>query len=837
MSELDAILHMLNLYNKVDSPKKEWARLISRQINRLMNYNEWLLDDFWKQFRSTIRCAMDETIGENPIDENWNRFNKIINFEKKLECRELEFKHKIQEQKHWNDLFYEHKAFFEEYLQKCVSFHSKMKLENLVENIDDLVYKIYGLTQNSISSESQKHLQERLQCIEVNFDCLNRSFKSLDLQFSIHKNINPFQPSTKQMEIDKREKTKQITDLLIHNRWIIILGDPGSAKTTLLRWITSTFADLALNGHDYAVLEGNRHIPIRIPILIRMGEFTIWFQRNRTKTLLDYIGEHTWFTKRYCYDDNKNVLKELIYHGHALILLDGLDEIIEVERRSEIVDLVRKFVDEYVRAPDFFSPFDDKIYTEMFTSADESSLDKMVLPMDSAANDMLTEDMFFPHQVDYLLEDIFGINSPVVGVSKNRTVIETQPPSMPGGNQIIITSRIVGYQLCPLISPFIHHYSLLLIKPNEAKEFVKKYLTGIEESVFGILYHEDIQFDETIKNTVSKRRDKAVEAMFKTDFELSLSNPHLLSLICAHMFQSFDEFLPKCRIEIYDHAVQASLRSWKSHQSNISEKVLVHFFIDLACYLYMNSPSGLIDEFDTRRLCYLVLQKEGLSNDRQILNEYVTKMIYLLDFNTGIFAERGLQIFGFLHLSFEEYFVAHSFLNGSPDEIARRILIATVYSRFREPILLAIGWISWKWSFDDYDKFCHSLVTSPTEYAIPFGTILFFDAFNDIQILPSNSVIFIALNNILDHRYYPDPTTYLISKLFKLNNSIIIEWMQSQLQDETRLVKFCQVLLNQTEKHENPLVTGNALAVSSFYSRSLRTIDIRELELNLNIFC
>ena len=177
--------------------------------------------------------------------------------------------------------------------------------------------------------------------------------------------------------------------------------------------------------------------------------------------------------------------------------------------------------------------------------------------------------------------------------------------------------------------------------------------------------------------------------------------------------------------------------------------------------------------------------------------------------------------------------MAHSFLNGPPDEIARHILIATVYSRFREPLLLAIGWISWKWSFDDYDKFCHSLVTSPVEYSIPFGTILFFDAFNDIQTLPSNSVIFIALNNILDHPYYPDPTTYLISKLFKLNNSIIIEWMQSQLQDERRLVKFCQFLLIETKEHDNQSLTGNSLAVSFLYSRNLRTIDIRELELNI----
>ena len=96
--------------------------------------------------------------------------------------------------------------------------------------------------------------------------------------------------------------------------------------------------------------------------MIRIGEFAEWLEQHQTKTLMDYIGEHTWFSEPYCHDDSGNVLKELIYHGHALILLDGLDEIPEVGRRGEIVDLVRKFIDEYVRAPDFISAFDDAIF-------------------------------------------------------------------------------------------------------------------------------------------------------------------------------------------------------------------------------------------------------------------------------------------------------------------------------------------------------------------------------------------------------------------------------------------------------------------------------------------
>ena len=227
--------------------------------------------------------------------------------------------------------------------------------------------------------------------------------------------------------------------------------------------------------------------------------------------------------------------------------------------------------------------------------------------------------------------------------------------------------------------------------------------------------------------------------MFENSSELLMSNPSLLSLICTFIFQSSDEFHPKSRVEVYDHAVQAALRSWTSQESNISESVLINFLIDLATYLHLQSSSGLIDAFDMEHLCCLTLQQQGVSNDRTKLREYAKKLISLLDSNIGIVAERGLQVFGFLHLSFQEYFVAQSFVRGSSiEEVAKRILTFTINPRFRESLLFALGWISWKWSFDDYDKFCNLLVTPTKDYTIPFGTLLFFDAFNDMQRLPSN---------------------------------------------------------------------------------------------------
>jgi hypothetical protein len=102
----------------------------------------------------------------------------------------------------------------------------------------------------------------------------------------------------------------------------------------------------------------------------------------------------------------------------------------------------------------------------------------------------------------------------------------------------------------------------------------------------------------------------------ESDSELLMSNPSLLSLICTFIFQLHDKFHPKSRIEIYYHAVQSALYTSTSQEATISKSVLTHFLIDLATYLHLHSPSGLIDEYDMERLCRLTLQQRRLSDSR-----------------------------------------------------------------------------------------------------------------------------------------------------------------------------------------------------------------------------
>ncbi|CAF3892546.1 unnamed protein product, partial [Rotaria sp. Silwood1] len=429
-------------------------------------------------------------------------------------------------------------------------------------------------------------------------------------------------------------------------------------------------------------------------------------------------------------------------------LENGLDEIPDVGQRGEIVDLVRKFIDEYVRAPNFISAFDEEMLH---------------------------------------IETLFNWN---------ERIFEIKSPYRSGGNQIVVTSRIVGYQLHPLSSPSIMHYSLCSMNNDEAKKFITKWMLQVEEAVFEVLRREILEmFGKTVKN-LSQKRCNAIEAVFENCSELLKSSPSLLSLICISIFQSSNEFHFKSRIEVYHYVVQSTLHSWRKAKPSISESVLFKFLIDLAVHLHLQSSSGLIDAFDMEHLCCSTLKQLRLFNDRRKLLNYAKKLISLLDFNVGIVAERGLQIFGFQHLTFQEYFVAQFLVRESSiEEIAERIRLFTINPRFRESLLLALGWISWKWSLNNYDKFYNLLITPTKDYAIPFGTLLFFDAFNDLQKLPSKTVIFTALNSLLDHPSNLTAATYLIPNLSKLHEYIIIEWMQLHLKDEKRLLKFCQCLI------------------------------------------
>jgi predicted NACHT family NTPase len=330
-SQLIDTRNLLNQLLQSDSSNNDWARVFYRQLSRLMDYNKSLLADFWIDLHDDILYILEGPDGKQTLGHNWERFVKKMKLECELERRMLHFQKAFGARKSLHQMCCEHREFFNKYLQKCIVFHSKVQVRDLVKNLDDFLCRNYGLPQVLINTENREYLKHKFKSIEIPFHCLNRSFKRY-IDEKVNNNRSHFFPSAESRPSHIGYRSEAILSVLESNRWLVILGDPGSAKTTLLRWITRIFAEAVLPNVKKLLLKEDDCSVFRIPILIRIGEFAEWIKQHKTKMLIDYIGEHTWFSESYCSDDNGAVLRELIYHGHALILLDGLDEIPEVGR-------------------------------------------------------------------------------------------------------------------------------------------------------------------------------------------------------------------------------------------------------------------------------------------------------------------------------------------------------------------------------------------------------------------------------------------------------------------------------------------------------------------------
>jgi len=539
----------------------------------------------------------------------------------------------------------------------------------------------------------------------------------------------------------KREK---LHDIVQDNRQLTILGDPGSGKTTLLRYLALEFAQEIIKDIDrlFAAREPGSVTPawqipglgpVRLPIYMRIAKYADArnpkLGGNPNTALLDFLP--TYFEGLNVPDARElgPIFRKFLDQGRCLVLLDGLDEIVEPTERRNIADAINRFAGAFRDAglPDWLTrwiSFDTSPYPR-FDNGDEKvetgeETTGMKIPRDQGVPEALRQKLAL-HIKN--IRRLRKAGKPG-GQAFHQLLQETGYGYME--NRFVVTSRIAGYHFAPLAAEF-EVFTLRPMEFDDIKLFLEKWCPAVERRMTDD--PDPIKVEENAQREItgilgSVRDIPGVRRM--------AANPLLLRILA--LVHRSEAHLPQRRVELYETAATTLLRDWNLQRElkiAIDEKEALSLLGMVALWTHEDRATGLItkgeveeilgavlahrhgkisrDEMD-KRLSALSTGKHdpGFTAIPPDIERAVERFLTEVREHSGLYVERGEGLYGFMHLTFQEYFAARQLVSSS--ERGREEILKRLHQpRWREPILLAVGSLSHQY-YDDTDALLQVII-------------------------------------------------------------------------------------------------------------------------------
>ena len=287
----------------------------------------------------------------------------------------------------------------------------------------------------------------------------------------------------------------------------------------------------------------------------------------------------------------------------------------------------------------------------------------------------LEKNLFF-----FLLDGLDEVvsESQRIDVSRQVEQFMAQNPKM----KIVLTSRPAGYKPAALIGS-IPHFELADFNDDEIKEFLVKWFTFLDKI-------EEEKFD--MVETEKKAYDLA-DIILKREKILRLArNPLLLTILV--LIHRVGKKLPQRRAEFYDLAVRTISGTWETWKNLETfkdrelpdQEIILALLENIGFKLHNEKQENVVDVEELKIWLRQAMEQEmGYSSSKGI-NDF----LWMLKERAGLLVEKGLGLYGFVHLTFQEYFAARYLAVGRGTKLAEKLMRKYLHSsRWREVILLA----------------------------------------------------------------------------------------------------------------------------------------------------
>jgi len=432
----------------------------------------------------------------------------------------------------------------------------------------------------------------RLQGIRAGNQPVSVNLEKVYVSLHIHGAYDPDAVKTKtdrpvSLLAEEDAGSLSIPHALRRHRRLVIVGDPGCGKTTLLAYLALTYARSARDADDLVNvrlgLSEAKHLPILLPLRFLGGHLREKHPNpaaDGPTLLLDFL--HTY------YQNQSIALPEGFFaqpleRGQAVVLLDGMDEVADRDLRARVARLLEKFV---VRFPD---------------------------------------------------------------------------------NRFVVTSRKVGYEGTARLGEGFGLAEVREFTTPEVRQFLRDWTRVLEATLAGEVTSELLRLADSQANALIAAIERNPRIA-----ELAV-NPLLLTVIALVHRQRAK--LPNRRSELYAEAVDVLLGNWDEAKDGIHPTLEVagkpldaidrRTILEPVAYWMHDNRQREID----RQELWPLLQPSFAKltgNDPTATKRAVQTFLDLIDERSGLFVARGLGVYGFAHLTFQEYLAARS-LADRPD--------------------------------------------------------------------------------------------------------------------------------------------------------------------------
>ncbi|MEG4394610.1 tetratricopeptide repeat protein [Microcoleus sp. BROC3] len=532
------------------------------------------------------------------------------------------------------------------YLQWLIAENSYLKIAGVMQvnrQVDILLDRIYVSLQAEWVEEQSQSFRERVTRGEgrVKLSHPNKLGEPdfPDFEFT----DEPMLAVT--AEASSRQRVTKIVDLaegLRKHTYSAILGDPGAGKTTLLRYLARHFAIAycGLQAKDEPTTQSSGE---ESPSPLRVGE-----------------------------------------GSPNLRVRGGMDEDLG-EIRLPILFRIADFAERLAQQPDLsLVEYLKQFYRHWEGDRDRAKGDAVadLLLAKMAAGDCLV-------LMDGL-DEVFDRANRVQVVQQIDRLVKDY-----GENKFVITSRIAGYQEASLGSRF-RELTITPMGNAQIEQFLERWCFAIEEAQRP---EADVSLNEREAQREARGIFQAIET--KPGVNRFATNPLLLTILA--LIHRNGTQMPQRRVELYQLATKTLIEDWQfgrnisygvqQRQLSLVEEEVTALLAPLAFQMHEEKPSGLVTQAEVEAwLTPKMAELQGVEEPEAL--ELVRQFLRKVRETTGLFVERAPAVYGFMHLTFEEYYAARYIADNEIPDILKIINTYRYQARWNEPILLALGYLS-----------------------------------------------------------------------------------------------------------------------------------------------